>query len=97
MELTKFAFRGKLIASISYIKKAEKSKISILPFICQEKEQIIPKENKGKEKFKKEQIKKEKIGAEISKIENRKIITKSVNLNVSSLRRSIKSIKLLPD
>lgn len=60
MELTKFAFRGELIASISYIKKAEKSKINILPFIRQEKEKLYPKKTKERKNLRKNKLRKKK-------------------------------------
>lgn len=73
MELTKFVFKGNLIAPISYIKKVENSKI-YLPASLHQKiraNHTQIKQRKGK-KFKKYKLRKENIKTEKSKIENRK-------------------------
>ena len=92
MELTKFVFRGNLIAPTSYIKKIEKSKISLPASLHQEIRANYTqiKQRKGK-KIKKYKLRKENIKTEKCKIENKqKKITNSMNPNAGSLRQSIK-------
>lgn len=72
MELTKFVFRGNLIAPTSYIKKIEKSKISLPASLHQEIRANYTqiKQRKGK-KIKKYKLRKENIKTEKCKIENK--------------------------
>ena len=92
MNATKAAFQGKFIALDTCIRKEERSQINDLNFHLQklEKEKHI----KTKVCKRKEII---KIRAEISEIENRKIIEKNMKPKPGSLRGSMKLTNLEPN
>ena len=81
-DVAKAVLRGKFIAIQAYLKKQEKSQINNLTLHLKElekEEQTNPKVSRRKEII--------KIRAEISEIETKKTMQRSIKLKAASLRR----------